>query len=485
MYPFNLGRSFSPLGNYQPLDYDLLPFRFSELDDKRHVLTNLTGEYLVLKKELLPQIANRTLPHSSPIKNDLISRHFISEKNSKIHAEILAAKYRTKLAQFPDFTSLHIFVTTLRCDHTCQYCQVSRVSQDRSTFDMSPETAEKAVDMMFRSPSPHLKVEFQGGETLLNFELVKYIVNLVEARKEGRNIQYVITSNLANLTDEILYFAKQYDIYFSTSLDGPEILHNYNRHRPGNNAHAKTIEGVLRIREALNETAVLALMTTTAKSLESPKAIIDEYINQGFSSIFLRPLSPYGFAAKLQQKLNYQIDHFCEFYRNVLIYLIQLNQSGTYFCEEFTAMLLRRILTPFADGYINLQSPSGVGIMCLAYNYNGDVYSSDEGRMLAEMNDFTFRMGNLHQHTYEQIIRDSSLLEMLGETILEGTPQCTDCAFLPWCGSEPTYHYRTQGDFMGHRPSSSFCQRMTWIFKYLIGLLEDDPKAAKVLKSWI
>ena len=32
----------------------------------------------------------------------------------------------------------------------------------------------------------------------------------------------------------------------------------------------------------------------------------------------------------------------------------------------------------------------------LVYNYDGDVYASDEGRMLAEMNDDTFKIGNVH-----------------------------------------------------------------------------------------
>jgi sulfatase maturation enzyme AslB (radical SAM superfamily) len=35
---------------------------------------------------------------------------------------------------------------------------------------MKPELAERAIDFMFQSPSKSIKVEFQGGEPLLNFE---------------------------------------------------------------------------------------------------------------------------------------------------------------------------------------------------------------------------------------------------------------------------------------------------------------------------
>jgi sulfatase maturation enzyme AslB (radical SAM superfamily) len=48
---------------------------------------------------------------------------------------------------------------------------------------MTQEMADKGLDFVFRSPSQALKIEFQGGEPLLNFEMVKYIV--LEAKKRN------------------------------------------------------------------------------------------------------------------------------------------------------------------------------------------------------------------------------------------------------------------------------------------------------------
>ena len=42
---------------------------------------------------------------------------------------------------------------------------------------MSEATARRALQLAFRSQSPHLKLEFQGGELLLNFLLVRWIVD--------------------------------------------------------------------------------------------------------------------------------------------------------------------------------------------------------------------------------------------------------------------------------------------------------------------
>ncbi len=125
-----------------------------------------------------------------------------------------------------------------------------------------------------------------------------------------------------------------------------------------------------------------------------------------------------------------------------------------------------------------------MGIMAIAYNYDGDVYSSDEGRMLAEMGDNTFRMGNVHQSSYEDLFLKSGLLGTIHETMVETIPGCADCAFSTWCGSDPTFHHTTQGDVMGHRPTSAFCKRQMAVFRHLITLLEDDPRAAAVLRRW-
>src|SRR5439155_22131283 len=126
----------------------------------------------------------------------------------------------------------------------------------------------------------------------------------------------------------------------------------------------------------------------------------DEYLRQGFDSIFLRSISPYGFAMKTAKHSLRSIKEFLKFYREALDYIISINKKGTYFAEVYAQILLTKILTPFASGYVDLQSPDGAGIGVVVYNYDGDVYASDESRMLAEMGDSEFRLGNVHQNTY-------------------------------------------------------------------------------------
>ncbi len=65
-----------------------------------------------------------------------------------------------------------MIVPTLRCNAKCIYCQVSSKSAEALKYDMNEATAKRIVDLIFLSPSPGIKIEFQGGEPLLNFKLV-------------------------------------------------------------------------------------------------------------------------------------------------------------------------------------------------------------------------------------------------------------------------------------------------------------------------
>ena len=114
-------------------------------------------------------------------------------------------------------------------------------------------------------------------------------------------------------------------------------------------------------------------------------------------------MSPYGFAVKTKWFRAYDADEWIEFYYAGLDYILELNRSGYDFTEFYAATILAKMLTPFEPGYVDLRSPSGIGIAAIVYNYDGDVYASDESRMLAEMGDKTFRIGNVHTDSYEEI----------------------------------------------------------------------------------
>jgi radical SAM protein with 4Fe4S-binding SPASM domain len=168
-----------------------------------------------------------------------------------------------------------------------------------------------------------------------------------------------------------------------------------------------------------------------------------------------------------------------------LDYIIELNKSGKYFVEEFTAIILKKILTPFSTGFVDLQSPSGIVNNVVVYNYDGYVYASDESRMLAEYNDYTFQLGHISE-SYENIFYGKKVQDIAMVWANETIAGCADCAFMSYCGADPIRNYSTQGDFYGIRPTSSFCKKHKQIIYHIFSLLIDrKEEVLPIFKRWL
>ncbi len=469
--------------------YFLLPFRFHRLNNQKEVLVNEVGDHLVVPDGTTHAIVTKTLSkeNNPDIYGDLIANFFISEEVIPPLIDVFATRYRTKKSFLEGFTALHLFVVSLRCEHTCHYCQVSRVTTDKGKFDMSREHINKGIDFMLKSPNPHVTMEFQGGEALLAFENIVYAVERTKelALLHNKTVTYVICTNLAVVTEEILEYCKANDILISTSLDGPNYIHNENRRRPGKNSYELTIQGLELSRQIVGRDRVSALMTTTTLSLEHPVEIVEEYYKQGFRNIFLRPISPYGFAVRNERKNKYETDKFLTFYKKALDRILEYNFNGEYFSEDYATIILKKILTPFPVGYVDLSSPTGSITNAIVFNYDGVVYASDESRMLAEMKDYTFKLGHLDENSYEEIFYGEKAQQIVESGINESLVGCSDCAFQTYCGADPIHNHATQGDMLGYRPTSSFCHKNMEIIRYLIELMDSDKRIKEIFESWV
>jgi His-Xaa-Ser system radical SAM maturase HxsB len=270
----------------------------------------------------------------------------------------------------------------------------------------------------------------------------------------------------------------------STSLDGPADLHNRNRPRPGGNSHDLAVKGIRRAQEVLGRDRVGALMTTTEASLSRVEGIVDEYVRLGLDGVFLRPLSPYGFAVKTKLYERYDTDRWLQFYARGLRYILDINRKGTPFTEFYACLLLQRMLSDHPTGYVDLRSPAGAGLGALVYNYDGRVFASDEGRMLAEMGDTTFELGHVDSATYSSLVLSDKLIDLVAASMTQGAPECVDCVFEPQCGADPVYHHATQRDPVGIKPLSDFCTRQQGIMQLLLDILENSPEDATTLRIW-
>jgi His-Xaa-Ser system radical SAM maturase HxsB len=465
--------------------YALLPFKFHVLNERREVLVSETGDFLICPRGTAERVATRAVPPDEALFQDLLAGHFISLTSPPPLLNVMAARYRARKGHLDSFTALHILVITLRCNFSCHYCQVSRQTQDRTQYDMSEADIDASLDLIFASPAADITLEFQGGEPLAAFDRVQYAVEGALARNStaGKRIRFVICSNLSLLTDEMLAFCKRHDIYLSTSLDGPAALHEANRPAKAGGDLSWLAERIGRARAVLGDDRVAALMTTSKAALTQPEAIIDAYRALGFRRIFLRPLQPYGFAAKLRESWRYPVTEFLAFYKRALTYVLELNRSGDVFVEDYASILMRRLFSPYPTGYVDLQSPTGMVTAVAVYNYDGGVYASDESRMLAESGDLSFRLGHVSDG-YHALFYGGRARELVAAGVNEAVAGCADCGLQAYCGSDLIRNWKESGDLYGHRPTSAFCELNMGILTFLFELLDSDADAARILRRW-
>jgi len=463
-------------------------FRFKKIKNK-YLLTNDVGDYLFLKEKEFENFLTNNLEKSQEPYLSLKKKNFLK---NELDLTRLIEKYRSKKSFLFGGPSLHIVVVTLRCDHRCIYCHASAQNMNRKDLDMSQETARQVVDKIFETTSSFVAIEFQGGEPLVNWPVVKFIIEY--AQKKNKQVQkellFRFVSNFSLMTENKFKYLLSKKVSLCTSLDGPEKLHNRNRPIIKGNSYknvAKWIRKFYKLYPDLRKKGyiykIAGLLTISRFSLPYGKEIINEYIKLGFDNISLRVLDPFGFSQNSWKKISYSAKDFINFYKKALTYIIELNLKGKKFRENIATVFLTKILTDYDPNHLDFRSPCGAGIGQLAYHYNGDVYTCDEGRMLSMMGDESFRLGNVRENSYQEIVANPITRTLCTASCLEGLPGCSDCIYKPYCAVCPIYNYFEQGNIFSQMPANEKCQISQAILDFLFEKLQ-DPKIKAVLETW-
>jgi len=465
--------------------------RFRTLPGGKVLVTNLEGRWLVLTpEEHRAFVAGEA---QGELEEKLKAHNFLRD-----HYDVPAAAemLRARRSFVHGGPNLHVMVVTLRCNTTCVYCHASRANMDATHTDMTPEVAEKTVDFILQSTNPSVTIEFQGGEPLVAFDIVKHVIEyaLEKNRSIGKELEFTMVSNLSLMDEEKLAYLVDKRVQLCTSIDGPPDLHDKMRKLPrvyGDSGHGLAVEWTRKInakyREmGLDETLyhVEALVTTTRGLLPRWKELVDTYVGLGCRALFLRPLDPFGFAERSGDRIEYPRAEYMEYYRSAVDYMIELNLQGVEVLERYAAIFLTKILRGEDPNFLDIRQPAGAGIGQLAYNYDGQIFTCDEGRMLHEMGDDTFRLGTV-ETPYRDIVGHDTVRAVVIAGQLTGLPDCTHCTYQPYCGIPPVHSHKTQGTLFGRMRESTLCQVHKGIQDYLFEkLAEDDPKVREVFERW-
>ncbi len=479
--------------NIGKISKELNYLRFKPWKDGRVLATTDTGDFAILQKADFDALVKGELSKESDLYKEL------DKKNFFINDEMLKRafyKYQNRYSFAQKGPNLHILVVTLRCNYNCVYCHASKRGMEKAEYDMTIDTAKKAVDFIFTTPNSAINIEFQGGEPLANWPVVDFVIDYAREKnkQEKKELAFSVVTNLSLMDGAKLDKLIAEDIYLCTSIDGPEKLHNKNRPYTGGSSYELTTSWMKVIEDRYKALGmdpkthhVDVLLTVSKESLKlGGKKIVDEYVKLGRNTIHLRPLNPFGFGKKAWSSIGYSIEEFNAFYNDTLDYILQLNAAGTEILERQAAIVLTRILSDEDPNYMELRSPCGAGIGQLAYNYDGKIFTCDEARMVFEMGDEIFLLGEAGISDYKSVIEHDTTKVMAMASCQDGIPGCDQCVYKPYCGVCPVFNYAEQGDIFGRMPTNERCKLLMNLHEKLFDLIDkNDDGINAVFKRWI
>lgn len=470
-------------------------FRFGKLGNE-YLLTDDIGKWIFLSEKEFRLLIENRFSKKSALYEKLKENGFVSDKKNRL-AEYASEylRFNRSLLQGP---SLFMFVVTLQCNHRCLYCQATPERRGATGFDMDKKSAKKSVDLMFRTTSNQVGIEFQGGEPLLNWPIVKYIIKYAKTlnKTERKDLKISIVTNLTLMDDEKLVYLLKEGVSISCSLDGPQYVHDKNRiYLDGKGgSHKPLVKNIKKVQAAINSEKakhkdgfvdnINGILTVTRFSLAYPKEIVDEYRERGFNNLFIRQLSPFGLERQTLGLIGYSAEEFIAFYKQAMDYILEINLKGELFIERTTFIALKKILKNQDPAYYEMRSPCGAGIGQMAFNYDGKVFTCDEGRMAERMGYDNFQIGDVENSRYAEVIDNEVTRTMCLASSLENHAGCSDCVYKPYCGICPLANFIECGTIFPQIYNTDRHKINKAMFDYIFTKLK-NPEYRKVFESWL
>lgn len=370
-----------------------------------------------------------------------------------------------------------ILVPTLRCNLSCSYCQVSRAPLSRPGFDWTTEHLEAVLHLIDGLSTDRIKIEFQGGEPTLRPDLIEAVIERCERFEEA---QFVICTNLHEVGEAQWRLFDRPDLYISTSLDGDLLTHA--RQRTG--SETGQFEANLRaVIARYGPEKVSALPTIDPDRPPAIDSVVDTFSGLGLTSIFLRPINYQGFARKRHEASRETHSGWADYHRAFVRRLIERNWTdrSQVLEETYLSICLRRIFQPGAERHVDLRNPNPMGVDYLVVDYDGQLYPTDEARMLSRSGIIDLSLGRIGDDW-----RGETWKRLNAHSTNQFDPDCSRCAYQPYCGRDLVDDLARYGTLDVPRLETAFCRRHLALFDFIFELIYDeDPAVRYSLCRWL
>lgn len=366
---------------------------------------------------------------------------------------------------YPVYPRDFYFHMTDACNFRCRYCYADADTKGRS---IRLETMKFIMEKIFRDiPDESISFVFHGGEPLLLKKTIIEATRFAEkvSPRYNKRCNYSIQTNGALIDQEVIEYAKRYNVEIGVTLDGPREIHDEFRVYPDGSGTFKDVweasQRAIRAGVGLGYICIVHKPENYMRSYEFFLARGIFSFNLRYSFAVGRALKSYEFTLEKGTEMAHGIlkmlDVAVEFYKRTGIKL-RINDVDS----------MMKSLVSKKRNYMCLRSPCGIGRSIISFGPDGEMYPCEEMSAYRDLS-----CGSIKDpRPLTEIIDTSEMLKKLRTRRVESIPRCKDCPWRRFCMGRCTHktiHYFD--DYMREDPSCSF---FSTLFEELMWKISDD-----------
>ncbi len=320
------------------------------------------------------------------------------------------------------------------CNLRCKYCFAGTGNYEGQRGLMSLEVGKKAIDFVIKNSGNrrNIEIDFFGGEPLLNFDVVKGIVEYArqEEKKYNKNFRFTITTNGILLDEDKKKYINENMVNIVLSLDGRKEVNDRMRQRvDGTGCYDSIVGKFLDIAESRGQDNYYVRGTFTRHNLDFAEDVL-HFADLGFKQVSVEPVV----AEKTEDYALQEEDlpAIYDEYEKLAIEYVKRRKEGKGF--NFFHFMIDLEGGPCVAKRL---SGCGSGHEYIAVTPDGDIYPCHQF-----VGDESMKMGDVFSGTMDEKIKT-----MFESSNVYTKPKCADCFAKFYCsGGCPANAYKYCGD---------------------------------------
>ena len=411
-----------------------------------HVVDDLAYDVIALfeeqDKETLLHTLNEKYGDNPEVTPDDIAQCYHQVESLKAAGKLfapdtfesMAGHLKAKTAGVVKALCLHIAHS---CNLNCSYCFASQGKYHGERALMSFEVGKQALDFLVAHSGTrrNLEVDFFGGEPLMNFDVVKRLVEYARSieKEKGKNFRFTLTTNGLLIDEDVIEFANREMSNVVLSLDGRKEVHDrYRVDYAGNGSWERIVPKFQELVAARGGKNYYMRGTFTHANPDFLKDI-QEMLDLGFTELSMEPVvcAP-GDPEELTQE---DLPIVLEQYEQLAELMLRRDAEG----RPFTFYHYMIDLTGGPCIYKRI-SGCGSGTEYMAVTPWGDLYPCHQF-----VGDERFRLGDVFTG-----VSNAPIQEEFAGCNVYARPQCRDCWARLYCsGGCAANAYHSTGSVTG------------------------------------